>query len=1036
MRFLRWKALVHSVLRSLMMFQTHRLISASARLLSAGVFALLVCGAFAASAATNYRPLDLARFCNHTNEVVARLGQSVTFHGVPFQLSGSIRVTGMDAARRGELWPTEIDGIPVSARASRLHLLLGAHHGQRDGTPLANLVLHFRDGERHAARLAFGVHARNVAIDEDTLETPLADPNARVAWQTNLGTRIVRLHHAMFDNPFPEKEIARIEFASLFSRATPVLFAVTLQSGETSPLLSLPKTRAWERAIEATDSAQRRQITLRALGENGVVLTNALAAVSITDDAKTFFLGDFRAGPKGEIPVSFPPQDTVALQLRVNSAGYAPETLTLSGREALALANATNIVLTPGVTISGTVVTPEKQPVAGALVVPFWVTPAGSNEFTRHDLDMVSSDAQGRWSVRASPQLASNLLVEVKHPDFHDSIVSLAAGGTRVELNPHVRIAGRVVDPAGKPVSGARLQLSNNDGFADNRETDVEGRFAFIIREPSDNSATLVAITDQFAPAQETLLLSRTSPNLTVTLTNGRPFTMRLVERDGSPVPGVEVTLRRWQNSYAMLWSGQTDENGRFTWSNAPSGPVMFRFEKPGYNTHSHSTTLPVTGEAELTYSRPVRFGGTVVDEKTGEPIASFRARLRYKYERGSGSSSTSGRRGTFTISLTSGGRSAFTEMVLELDANQYEPLKVEIPPPYASGSNVYRMRKAQLLEAAVFAPNGAPAPRAQVVLLEPGNSAYMDEPGVFRRWNDYEVVESEDNGAVALAPTPTMDLVLASHPKLGFVQMTVEELKRSKRIPLQPWGHVRGVLRVGEKVQPDHLAAIHTHFVGTEGERKVAPLYLYYQLQPSPDGKFHFDAVPPGERMAQLRYKPADGESGPLRLSHNVPILVKPGETNEVVIGGEGRTVTGRVAITNAPEVKIDGRRGDFTLRLRPGRLPSEIPPPLVYPPNASAEERRRLRDEHRLKSQEMSRTHVQSLRQRQRYYFPVFDDNNGFVIPNVPPGEYTLEISPHDPRAPRGTTRSLGSVSRTVQVPEGTTPFDLGEITIPARR
>lgn len=989
-------------------------------------------------AAPDFRPLNLTAVFNQTNTVV--LPEKVTLRGVPFALGSSVQITGMDAARRGEFWPAAVTGVPVNQKAGRLHLLHGAHHGARDGTPLANVVLHFKNGESRSLRLAFGVHTRNVLLESDAADAELADPNSQIAWQTNRGRFATRLHQTALDNPLPDEEIAIIDFVSLFSRATPVLFALTLQGDAAPALIPLPKNKILQRASELTETAYRRELRLRVTDSSRQPLTNATASLSLTDDARTFFFGQFGADTAGRMTLAYPPQDAVALQLRVNHPGFAPASVSLSARHAAPWPETLDVSLEHGQSIGGLVVDDAAQPVVGAAVIPFQVTPSGPNQFTRQDFDHVTTDAAGKWTAHAPTAIATNLVLEISHPDFHTSQVEAApaellTGRARAVLRPHVRLAGRVLDVAGQPVPNATVFLYNEDD--DTRissAVDGEGRYKFIIQEPANSSAHLVAIASNLAPALLKAPLNRPATALNFTLHAGQPFSMRLTDGDGGPLAGINISLYRWQQSQALPWSTVTDAQGRFAWANAPTGSVTWRFWKTGSINHTHSMSLPMTSEASFTYQPPVRVAGRVLDAISQRPLDQFRYRATYRYGNGSGSSTGTGRRGVFNTSL--GGAGKYTEVSVVVEATDYEPLTVVLKPPYGLGTNDFLMRKAKLMEATVVTRDGKPAPQAEVIVLAKTASADMDAPGKFRRTSSYyDVVLTDQNGRVSLTPKLDADLLLAAHPQLGFAQISTNEFNKTGRIVLEPWGVVKGVLRVGDRVEPDHYAAIHTHTVYDGGPQRSTPsLYMYYRLQPETDGSFFCDLVPPGERMVQLRYF-APNESGTMRLSHNQPVTVKAGETNDVMIGGTGRTVTGQVVVTGLPDMKIDWRRGTFQLSLQPGAMPSEIPPPLNIPPRATPEERQRLRTEHQMKIQEASRNRLRASRFLQRTYVLIFDDNNHFTIPHVPPGDYQLLIGPLDPRAPRNTTRNLGTVTRTIKIPEGTAPFDTGITTLEPR-
>src|SRR5437660_2051682 len=139
-----------------------------------------------------------------------------TLGGVPFVIGGKIEITGTDAARHGEFLPPQITGIPINQKASRIELLHGARQGQKDGTPLANLVLHFKNGETRKLRLAFGVHARNYLEEISFLSATqsvreLADPNSQIVWQNapkSTNDPLARLYKTTLPNPLPDQEIA------------------------------------------------------------------------------------------------------------------------------------------------------------------------------------------------------------------------------------------------------------------------------------------------------------------------------------------------------------------------------------------------------------------------------------------------------------------------------------------------------------------------------------------------------------------------------------------------------------------------------------------------------------------------------------------------------------------------------------------------------------------------------------------------------------------------------------------------------------
>src|SRR4051812_35652747 len=356
-------------------------------------FALCVIGSevsAAQPAEANFKPLDLSPFANFPRpnavpELVEFPSGQQRLAGVPFVLGGRVAVTGMDAARAGDFLPPQISGIAAGQRAGRVHLLAGAIHGTKDGTPLGNLVFHYKDGSTGRARIIFGVHARNAIEEGAVSDKALGDPNSNIGWQKEFkgATNVLaRIYHIILENPQPGQEITTLDFESLVSRATPLLFAITLETGEAvGPLATIPKRKFVQRGKQFEDSVYRHPLTLRVMGNSpGKPLSEAIATVMIQDDARTFFFGKYRADASGRIQFSFPPQYAVALSIRVSSPGLAPESLLFSSKDSGKWPEAIDVSLQSGDPIGGVVLNGAGKPVPGATIIPYEVRQTGPNE--------------------------------------------------------------------------------------------------------------------------------------------------------------------------------------------------------------------------------------------------------------------------------------------------------------------------------------------------------------------------------------------------------------------------------------------------------------------------------------------------------------------------------------------------------------------------------------------------------------------------------------------------------------------------------
>jgi RNA polymerase sigma factor (sigma-70 family) len=116
---------------------------------------------------------------------------------------------------------------------------------------------------------------------------------------------------------------------------------------------------------------------------------------------------------------------------------------------------------------------------------------------------------------------------------------------------PTIIVKGRVVDPAGKPVAGAKLDAYRwNIGGRVKANTDAEGRFSIELAsgkpQVGDGDIRLLAVAFGFAPAVMEFPAKATD-ELKVVLAEGVPLEGRILTLEGQPVPGVEVRLKTLQ---------------------------------------------------------------------------------------------------------------------------------------------------------------------------------------------------------------------------------------------------------------------------------------------------------------------------------------------------------------------------------------------------------------------------------------------------------------------------------------------------------
>ena len=293
----------------------------------AGVLCLTATAAEEAAATNRFHPVALEPFYQRllasyrTNEPFGAVPRGVMeFDGIPFRMFGKIEMNGMGPTRANNFYPTRVGEIPVKRRLARLHLVSGAGYKDPDRTPLAEVRLHYTNGEMRNIFISYGEHVRNWHVESDERRTDLIDPRSRIIWDGINGAtgRPLRLFKNTFDNPWPGDEVRSIELLSLFGRAFPLFLAITLE--EAAPGERLARTTL----EDPDDTSFRRETLVRVLdSQSGQSITNATLEVTVTEEGQTQGFGRHRTDAHGQVLLDYPPGRFEAINFRVSRAGSA-----------------------------------------------------------------------------------------------------------------------------------------------------------------------------------------------------------------------------------------------------------------------------------------------------------------------------------------------------------------------------------------------------------------------------------------------------------------------------------------------------------------------------------------------------------------------------------------------------------------------------------------------------------------------------------------------------------------------------------------
>ncbi|HVG92852.1 MAG TPA: carboxypeptidase-like regulatory domain-containing protein [Planctomycetota bacterium] len=258
----------------------------------------------------------------------------------------------------------------------------------------------------------------------------------------------------------------------------------------------------------------------------------------------------------------------------------------------------------------------DGQPLAGARVAAY--VGAGYTLHTWPPVDAAVTSAEGaadlvapggdvRVVAEAAGRAQREVLVRAAPPSA-EAVVALGIGG---------RVKGTIIDPAGRPVAGARVVMLRAPCARAEATTDAGGRFHFehvppAGKEPEPIVAKRVVVLACDADGYGRQFLSCEPPSeggeIEVRFALAELTTLEVHVRDarGSPVAGLRVSYGPEEGRVAWGWTtlrvartATTDANGVFAATELPPGRVALRIpfdaEEPRY------VEVPGSGPVEIT---------------------------------------------------------------------------------------------------------------------------------------------------------------------------------------------------------------------------------------------------------------------------------------------------------------------------------------------------------------------------------------------------------------------------------------------------
>lgn len=809
----------------------------------------------------------------------------------------------------------------------------------------------------------------------------------------------------------------------LGTRAKPSSAPTVAAVGAAGPADSPSGLGATTNAVAAP---KRRGMTFWIV-EAGTGMPLAGAVGRITFYGPKYLTSDLAADFRGAMPIVLPDRRFGGMAVRVAAAGHVPEWSSWQNPDEAQLPQDYTLKLQRGGWAGGRVVNAEGQPVGGVRVR---FNGEGLNLKSReyvdywHPMNTLTTGPHGEWAADfLAPRDQGDVWGRLTHPNYAETEFRFrldAAQQTNLTLTIQrgARVTGVLKNAAGQPIQAAQVTVDWPHEQRDSLQvrSDQEGRFVF--QHVTPGRFLLSASADGYGAFQNRLDLPASGLDVPLTLAALAPplpkkiaghstVRGRVVDEAGKPIADVSVSLGQGQPALeGVQWSAQTDDAGRFAWTEAPEGKVRLHFSSYGFYEDSEAE-LAADGTEHVVPMKAVKTVEVrchVTDKSTGGEIEKFKVLRGDAPHFNSEEPETSlnshfegeGKDGLFFLQVPPNEVSrpwlfqgvqvqaeGYLDQVVELRANASNRLDLEIA-----------LERAKDLFGTVLAPDGAPAEGAQVALAgkAPGQSVQMQQPArLLIYWaTQFHHTTTSSDGAFRLAPQPGGERLVIMHDQ-GSAIVPLASLSPAP-IRLVPWGRIEGVLRIGASGGANQKVAAQSAGAGP------VVVTFFYDAQADATGRFRFEKVPPGNVRVSRYIEGNPGGAGPIAFSQTQSIEVRPGETTQVVLDAQGVRVKGCLRVQPA--------RGDIAWHLSPQNLRAV----------GSADD---------------------SGKSASDYGFFCRPDGT-FEVEGVPPGACVLEAQAEVIGDPNNPDFGIPVGHRTLDfvIPEGTEKeFDLGEVVVPVQ-
>jgi len=445
---------------------------------------------------------------------------------------------------------------------------------------------------------------------------------------------------------------------------------------------------------------------------------------------------------EGRSLIPLPDAQSTAVRVYPSKAGFVPLRVYWASDPApQVMPKKVTVPMQPATTYGGVIRNEQGDPVPGVEVTVHYWQRLGDDPNLRVQIDEKTiSDKDGRWQVDVMPDniVEDWLRIFLVHPDYvsdelrramilvpitkRPSIKALREQNAEMVMRRGLTLEGRVVDEAGRPISGAFVYSEEYywiDGARPAAKTTEDGRFQVRAVKPGNVILTVKA------PGYASQLIEEdtngSASPLEIRLKPGQALQGRVVDENGKPLEGVSVSAGHWrQHRYRLDLRTETDAEGKFRLADVPLGEVEYYFRKDGYMAVPALPLSAAQVEPVVTLKPALRVVGSIVDAETNQPLAKcsvFKGSDRgtqVDWERQFAKEVTDGR---YEFEF----RYDWVSQRIRVEADGYLPAFSRVFKPYDPDKGLvrydFKLTKADPSTGAVFGLDGKPLADAEVYL-------------------------------------------------------------------------------------------------------------------------------------------------------------------------------------------------------------------------------------------------------------------------------------------------------------------------------